>query len=93
MELCGGYCVWLTKEKREWLSGRYVCSEWDTDELENMKDEIVKGDNQGTVGYIREVASYKDGVPVEVFFMPRNSTQGLPEKYENIRNIEGFGSR
>ena len=44
VELCGGYCVWLTKEKREWLSGRYVCSEWDTDELENMKDEIVKGD-------------------------------------------------
>ncbi|KAK0100782.1 hypothetical protein ONS95_007231 [Cadophora gregata] len=44
IEICGGYCVWLTKEKREWLSGRYVSSEWDIDELEAMKDEIVKGD-------------------------------------------------
>ncbi|PVH83822.1 NAD(P)-binding protein [Cadophora sp. DSE1049] len=44
VELCGGYCVWLTKQKREWLSGRYVSSEWDVDELEAMKDEIVKGD-------------------------------------------------
>ncbi|KAH7407322.1 hypothetical protein BKA64DRAFT_666299 [Cadophora sp. MPI-SDFR-AT-0126] len=44
VELCGGYCVWLTKEKRGWLSGRYVSAEWDVDELEAMKDDIVKGE-------------------------------------------------
>ncbi|KAF1990110.1 NAD(P)-binding protein [Aulographum hederae CBS 113979] len=42
--LCGGFCVWLTQERREWLSGRYLSSTWDTAELEGMKDEIVKED-------------------------------------------------
>lgn len=23
-DLCGGFVVWLTKGKRDWLSGRYV---------------------------------------------------------------------
>jgi len=42
--LSGGFLTWLTREKREWLSGRYVSVTWDVDELTGMKDEIVKGD-------------------------------------------------
>jgi len=42
--LCGGFLVWLTKEKKEWLSGRYISSTWDVEELEEMKEEILKGD-------------------------------------------------
>ncbi|KAF2103318.1 NAD(P)-binding protein [Rhizodiscina lignyota] len=42
--LCGGFCTWLTKERREWLSGRYVSSNWDVDELASMKDDIVEHD-------------------------------------------------
>ncbi|KAI1213506.1 NAD(P)-binding protein [Annulohypoxylon truncatum] len=40
-----GHCtVWLTAQKRAWLSGRYVNSKWDMEELENRKDDIVKQD-------------------------------------------------
>jgi hypothetical protein len=42
--LAGAVCVWLSKEKREWLSGRYVSCNWDVGELESMKDGIVEGD-------------------------------------------------
>lgn len=42
--LCGAVCVWLTKEKRSWLSGRWVSSKWDVENLESMKDDIVKED-------------------------------------------------
>jgi hypothetical protein len=42
--LCGGFLTWLTKEKRPWLSGRYVSVNWDTAELEGMKDEIFQQD-------------------------------------------------
>jgi len=42
--LCGAFLVWLTKEKREWLSGRYVSANWDVEEREGMKEQIVKGD-------------------------------------------------
>lgn len=42
--LPGGFCTWLTKEKREYLSGRYLSVHWDVDELEAKKDEIVNGD-------------------------------------------------
>lgn len=42
--LAGAFCVWLSKEKREWLSGRFVSCNWDVDELEEKKGEIVKGD-------------------------------------------------
>lgn len=38
------FCVWLTKEKREWLSGRYVSANWDINELEKMQKEILDGD-------------------------------------------------
>lgn len=43
-ELAGDFTVWLTKERREWLSGRFVDATWDVEELEARKDDIVKGD-------------------------------------------------
>lgn len=43
-ELAGAMCVWLTKERREWLSGRYIDSRWDTDELLKKKDLMVEHD-------------------------------------------------
>lgn len=36
--------VWLTKERRDWLSGRFFSANWDVVELEAKKDEIVNGD-------------------------------------------------
>lgn len=42
--LCGGMLVWLVKEKREWLNGRYLDATWDVDELEAKREEIVNGD-------------------------------------------------
>ena len=43
-ELAGDTIVWMTKERRQRLSGRYVSCYWDVTELEVKKDEIVKGD-------------------------------------------------
>lgn len=43
-ELAGDFIVWLTHERKEWLSGRYVSCTWDVKELEAKKDEIVHGD-------------------------------------------------
>ncbi|KAF2170285.1 hypothetical protein M409DRAFT_64602 [Zasmidium cellare ATCC 36951] len=45
-DLCGAFCVWLTKEgdRRFWLSGRLVSAKWDADELEAKKGEIVEKD-------------------------------------------------
>lgn len=37
-------CVWLSKEKRAWLSGRYISCNWDVEELEGMKQRIVEKD-------------------------------------------------
>lgn len=42
--LAGGFLTWLTKEKREWLSGRYVSATWDVEELEQQKEDIVAKD-------------------------------------------------
>ncbi|ORY06381.1 hypothetical protein BCR34DRAFT_34565 [Clohesyomyces aquaticus] len=42
--LAGAFCVWLVKEKREWLSGRYVACNWDVEELEGKRKEIVERD-------------------------------------------------
>lgn len=42
--LCGAFLLWLVKERREWLSGRYVSANWDVEELEGKKDVIVSGD-------------------------------------------------
>ncbi|KAK5122337.1 hypothetical protein LTR85_004248 [Meristemomyces frigidus] len=42
--LCGGFLTWLTKERREWLSGRYVAVAWDVAELEKKEGAIVEQD-------------------------------------------------
>lgn len=42
--LAGAMCTWLSKEKRGWLSGRYVSANWDVGELESRKDEIGGGE-------------------------------------------------
>ena len=44
VQLCGGMCVWLTKEKRDWLSGRYIDARWDIDELLRRKQDIIDED-------------------------------------------------
>ncbi|KAI1167456.1 hypothetical protein F5B18DRAFT_441036 [Nemania serpens] len=36
--------VWLSKEHRPWLNGRFFSVTWDMEELEGKKDEIVKND-------------------------------------------------
>lgn len=43
-ELCGDALVWMTKERIEWMAGRYVAVDWELDELEARKGEIVEGD-------------------------------------------------
>lgn len=40
-ELPGAFCVWLTKERRDWLNGRYLSAGWDVTELEAKKEDIV----------------------------------------------------
>ena len=42
--LCGGFLTWLTKERRDWLSGRYVSVNWDVEELEKKKSNILDND-------------------------------------------------
>lgn len=41
-ELAADTFVWLTKKRREWLSGRYVSVNWDMDELEGRRQEVVE---------------------------------------------------
>ncbi|KAK5120683.1 hypothetical protein LTR85_006041 [Meristemomyces frigidus] len=45
-DLCGSWCVWLTKDgsQKHWLSGRLVSASWDVDEVDAKKDEIVEKD-------------------------------------------------
>jgi len=43
-ELSADTIVYLTREKRDWLAGRYVNCTWDMPELMAQRDEIVKGD-------------------------------------------------
>lgn len=42
--LCGPFLVWLVKEKRPWLSGRYLSANWDVEELVGKEGDIVKED-------------------------------------------------
>ncbi|KAF1974017.1 NAD(P)-binding protein [Bimuria novae-zelandiae CBS 107.79] len=42
--LAGAFCVWLSRKKRSWLSGRCVSCNWDVEELEMMKAKILEGD-------------------------------------------------
>lgn len=43
-ELAADFIAWLTAERREWLSGRYVSANWDVGELEARREEITGGD-------------------------------------------------
>ena len=43
-ELAADAFVWLTKERREWLAGRYLAVNWDVEGLEGKKEEILRGD-------------------------------------------------
>lgn len=43
-ELAGDSVVFLSSQRREWLSGRYVNCTWDLGELMGMEESIVKGD-------------------------------------------------
>ncbi|KAI0910740.1 NAD(P)-binding protein [Ustulina deusta] len=43
-QLTGDSLVWLAKERREWLSGRFVSVTWDLQELEQKREEIVGKD-------------------------------------------------
>ena len=43
-ELAGDTVTFLTKEKREWLAGRYIDVTWDMPEFLVKKDEIMQRD-------------------------------------------------
>ena len=43
-QLSADTLVYLTKEKREWLAGRYVNCTWDMPQLMAMEGDIVEGD-------------------------------------------------
>jgi NAD(P)-dependent dehydrogenase (short-subunit alcohol dehydrogenase family) len=43
-ELAAGFIVWLCSGKADWARGRYLSSNWDVDELLQMKDQIIKDD-------------------------------------------------
>ena len=43
-ELSAHTLLWLLKERREWLAGRYISCVWDVDQLLSKKEEIVEGD-------------------------------------------------
>lgn len=36
--------VWLARDRRPWLNGRYISCNWDMGELQKMKEEIVAQD-------------------------------------------------
>ncbi|KAL5318149.1 hypothetical protein ACEPPN_013208 [Leptodophora sp. 'Broadleaf-Isolate-01'] len=42
-KLAGDTISWLTRERREWLGGRYLSVTWDMEEVERRKAEIGKG--------------------------------------------------
>ncbi len=44
LDLCGSVCLWLVEKRPEWLSGRYISSEWDLETLEGKREEILQGD-------------------------------------------------
>lgn len=43
-ELAANTIAWLTQERRLWLAGRYISVNWDMEELDSRKEEIVQGD-------------------------------------------------
>ena len=43
-DLAAGFIVWLCSGKADWAKGRYLSSNWDIDELTQLKDQIVQDD-------------------------------------------------
>lgn len=43
-DMAGGFLVWLTSERREWLSSRYLDARWDVQELLKRKEEVLSKD-------------------------------------------------
>ena len=43
-ELAGGNAVWLASEQAKFMSGRYMNTNWDVEELAARRHEIVEGD-------------------------------------------------
>jgi NAD(P)-dependent dehydrogenase (short-subunit alcohol dehydrogenase family) len=43
-ELAAGFIVWLCSGKADWAKGRYLSSNWDVNELLQMKEQILKDD-------------------------------------------------
>ncbi|KAI0397991.1 hypothetical protein F5Y17DRAFT_413078 [Xylariaceae sp. FL0594] len=41
-ELAADTLVWLCRERREWLSGRFASVNWDMEELERKKEDILR---------------------------------------------------
>ena len=46
VDLCGAYCVWLTKDVKStsWLSGRFISAIWDAEQLAEKKSEVLEKD-------------------------------------------------
>ena len=43
-DLAAGFIVWLCSGQADWAKGRYLSSNWDVDELMQLKDRIVEDD-------------------------------------------------
>lgn len=43
-ELAADTLVWLTRDRKEWLAGRDVVVNWDVEELDAKKEEVLQGD-------------------------------------------------
>jgi NAD(P)-dependent dehydrogenase (short-subunit alcohol dehydrogenase family) len=43
-DLAAGFAVWLCSGKADWAKGRYLSSNWDVDELTQLKDQILRDD-------------------------------------------------
>ena len=43
-EMAADTMLWLCKEKREWLRGRFVTATWNMEDVERRRDEIVERD-------------------------------------------------
>ena len=43
-DLAAGFIVWLCSGQADWAKGRYLSSNWDIDELTQLKDQIVEDD-------------------------------------------------
>ena len=43
-DLAAGFIVWLCSGQADWAKGRYLSSNWDIDELMQLKDQIVEDD-------------------------------------------------